>query len=73
VEKKVGKGIAEQKKGRMFAAAKKGNRLYKATFIARDFWIRKRGKKNFFQKRSEKYCGIRKRVLYLHPLREESL
>jgi hypothetical protein len=43
VEKKVGKGIAEQKKGRMFAAAKKGNKLYEAAFIAGHFRIGKRG------------------------------
>tara|TARA_R110002072_G_scaffold298054_1_gene471539 strand:+ start:215 stop:412 length:198 start_codon:yes stop_codon:yes gene_type:complete len=32
-----------------------------------------KGLKNFFKKRFKKYCGIRKRVLYLHPLREETI
>ena len=26
----------------------------------------------FFQKRFKKYCGVKKRVLYLHPLSKET-
>jgi len=56
----------------MFAAAKKGNKFLEAAFIARRIRSRKREIKNFFQKRHKKYCGNKKRVLYLHPLNEET-
>ncbi len=56
----------------MFAAAKTGSSFGD---VHRDdlYRLRKRVKKNFFKKRYKKYCGIKKRVLYLHPLKEESL
>jgi len=56
----------------MFAAAKKGNKFWMAEFFPGWFLSLEKGQKNFFQKRHKKYCGIKKRVLYLHPLKEES-
>jgi len=32
----------------------------------------KRRNKIFLKKRFKKYCGVKKRVLYLHPLNEET-
>ena len=32
----------------------------------------KKGLGRFFQKKFKKYCGVKKRVLYLHPLNEET-
>jgi hypothetical protein len=60
-----------KKKHRTFAAAKKGSsqrsEVHKK-FRGIKVWV---SKKNF-KKKYRNYCGVKKRVLYLHPLSKET-
>ena len=59
-------------KGRMFAAAKTGNDLVFGGVHFGDAIMANLFRGIFFQKREKKFCGKGKRVLYLHPLNEET-
>jgi hypothetical protein len=53
----------------MFAAAKKGTLPCGAEFMQGLFLRSFGGLKKISKKDSKKHCGIKKRVLYLHPLK----
>ena len=55
----------------MFAAAKTGSSFREV--LRDDLYGQLEEEKNFFKKRYKKYCRRKKRVLYLHPLKEERL
>ena len=55
----------------MFAAAKTQDVLSKRVHLNNSFGF-VRGLKKLFQKKIKNYCGNKKRVLYLHPLNEET-
>ena len=60
------------KKGRMFAAAKKGNSNWRRRSYRDCFLFEKKVEKFFLKKKKQKYCVVKKRVLYLHPLSKET-
>ncbi|MBP0905836.1 hypothetical protein ACFSKN_15165, partial [Mariniflexile gromovii] len=72
-QKKPKKSIAEQEKGSMFAAAKNGSSRRGETFIDRlgifGLGALKRAPKKNSKKISKNYCGIKKRVVGLQPLK----
>ncbi len=60
----------------MFAAAKIARVMSSEVLVkVLVFWEWKRGKqssKKFSKKKYQNYCEVKKRVLYLHPLNEET-
>ena len=53
----------------MFAAAKNGYVFGERVHKDGSFRLGKKVLKFFFKKRLKNYCGNKKRVLYLHPLK----
>ena len=63
----------KEKNGCIFAAAKNGNVVSRKVLLKLDLRLKIGSAKKTFKKKSNKFCWNKKRVLYLHPLKEESL